>query len=181
MLDLAGLQLALEQLGTQKPDPADPMVAAAANSANSAKTSMISLVQSLGVDPDAHLEAKLQQLLTAPIEGTDPLLRGLAPGSLNGKGAGLCGEMRPVTAKYPFNPQASQEASLAEVNALFKPGDGAFWKFYDANLSKSLTKTGDPIPGAGFSYTPRFLAFFRRAAAFSNAAYTAGAPEPRID
>ncbi|HEY3458983.1 MAG TPA: type VI secretion IcmF C-terminal domain-containing protein, partial [Bryobacteraceae bacterium] len=134
-----------------------------------------------GVDPNAHLESKIEQLLEAPIKYTDPLLRGLAPAALNGKGAALCAEMRPVLAKYPFNPQSAQEASLAEVNALFKPGDGAFWKFYDANLAKSLTRTGDPIPGAGVTYTQRFLGFFHRAAAFSNAAYAGGAQNPKID
>jgi len=181
MKSLAGLQVSLEQIGTQKPDPADPMVAAASNSANLAKTSMIQLSQTLGVDPNAHLESKLEQLLEAPIKYTDPLLRGLAPAALNGKGAALCAEMRPILAKYPFNPQSAQEASLAEVNAIFKPGDGAFWKFYDANLAKSLTRTGDPIPGAGVTYTQRFLGFFHRAAAFSDAAYTGGAQTPKID
>jgi type VI secretion system protein ImpL len=181
MKSLAGLQVSLEQIGAQKPDPADPMVAAASNSANIAKTSMIQLTQQLGVDPNAHLEGKIQQLLEAPIKYTDPLLRGLAPAALNGKGAGLCAEMRPLLMKYPFNPQSAQDASISEINGIFKPGDGALWKFYDENLAKSLTRAGDPIPGGGFTYNQRFLGFFHRAAAFSNSAYAAGAQVPKID
>ncbi len=180
MKDLAGLQVSLEQIGTQKPDVADPMVAAAASTASQAKTSVIQLAQSLGIDPDAHIEAKIQQLLEAPIKYTDPLLKGLAPAAINGKGAGLCAEMHPLLMKFPFSAQASQEASLAEISAVFKPGDGSLWKFYDANLSKSLTRTGEPIPGGGFTYSARFLSFFRRAAAFSSAAYAAG-PDPKLD
>jgi type VI secretion system protein ImpL len=181
MKNLGALQVALDQIGTQKPDPADPMILAASQSANGAKTSVIQLAQSLGLDTDAHLEVKLQQLLEAPIKSTDGLLRGLAPAALNGKGAGLCAGMRSLWTKFPFNPRAQQEATIAEINGIFKPGDGELWKFYDANLAKSLTRTGDPIPGSGVAFNDRFLAFFRRAAAFSNSAYPNGAQDPRID
>ena len=180
MKNLAGLQVSLEQIGTQKPDTVDPIVAAAASTANQAKTSVIQLAQSLGIDGDGHIEGKIERLLEAPIKYTDPLLKGLAPAAINGKGAGLCAEMRPLLLKFPFNAQASQEASLAEINAIFKPVDGSLWKFYDANLSKSLTRIGEPISGGGFTYSARFLSFFRRAAAFSNAAYAAG-PDPKLE
>lgn len=180
MKNLGGLQVALEQIGTQKLDASDPLVTAAASTATQAKTSVIQLAQSLGIDSEGHTEAKIQALLEAPIKNTDALLKSLAPAAINGKGAGLCAEMRPVSLKFPFNLRATDEASLAEINAIFKPGDGSFWKFYEANLSKSLTRTGETIPGGGFAYSPRFLAFFRRAASFSNALYN-DSPDPRLE
>ena len=101
MKNLGGLQVALEQIGTQKLDASDPLVAAAASTATQAKTSVIQLAQSLGIDAEAHTEAKIQGSLEAPIKNTDVLLKNLAPAAINGKGAGLCAEMRPGFLEVP--------------------------------------------------------------------------------
>jgi type VI secretion system protein ImpL len=129
------------------------------------------------------LDRKMQQLLEDPITHVEEMFRGMGPAELNGKGQGLCRDMRLVTAKYPFNPKSSAQATIADVNSLFQPKEGALWKFYEANLQKLIVLQGSqygPAPGATVRVTPAFLGFFNRAAAFSKALYPEGATDPHL-
>jgi type VI protein secretion system component VasK len=68
------------------------------------------------------------------------------------------------------------------VNRLFRPQDGALWRFYQENLQNLIVKEGTQWvakPGGTMSVTPAFLAFFNRAAAFSEAVYKGG-QEPQL-
>jgi len=170
-------------LGAVQPgaDPTtDPNVAAASTAGSAAKNAVDTLAGNLGIDQEAHIEGQIATFLKEPITYLDPLVKNLAPGALNGKGKGLCSDMRPLFAKYPFDPKANTQASIQDVNSIFKPGDGAFWKFYEANLAKLITKSGDPVAGGGVTLTPGFVRFFRNAAGFSNAAYAGGSGDPKI-
>ncbi|RPH35323.1 MAG: hypothetical protein EHM91_17380, partial [Planctomycetota bacterium] len=83
----------------------------------------------------------------------------------------------------PFNPASQTQATIAEVNSIFRPKEGAIWQFYDANLQKAVMRQGSqfvPNPSGGLQINPAFLAFLSRAAAFSDAAYPGGAPDPRL-
>ena len=65
------------------------------------------------------------------------------------------------------------QATLADVNGLFKPHEGALWTFYDSSLQKLLPKQGAQyvaVPQGTMSLTPAFVSFFNRAAAFSDGA-----------
>jgi type VI secretion system protein ImpL len=91
--------------------------------------------------------------------------------------------MRPLMAKYPFNPSSKLDATLADVNAIFKPKEGGLWAFYDANLQKVLQRQGSqfvPVAGTGMTINPAFLAMMNRAAAFSDTAYANGAADPQF-
>jgi type VI protein secretion system component VasK len=69
------------------------------------------------------------------------------------------------------------------VNDAFKPKDGKLWAFYNDNLSKYLVKQGTqyaPDPSAGMKLNERFVQFFNRAAAFSDAAYQGGSADPHF-
>jgi len=107
----------------------------------------------------------------------------LGPAELNGKGRALCAQLRPLLSKYPFNPSASVQATLPEVNAVFRKPDGALWVFYDANLQKLLPRQGAQyvsVPAAGINLNPAFVAFFNRAAGLSDALYAGGVQEPHL-
>jgi type VI secretion system protein ImpL len=111
------------------------------------------------------------------------LLRTLGPAELNGKGKALCAPFRALMSKYPFNPGATAEATLAEVNGVFRKPDGALWTFYDQNLQKLLTKQGAtyiPAAAGGVTLNPAFVTFFNAAAGFSDAVYAAGAQDPHL-
>jgi type VI secretion system protein ImpL len=101
---------------------------------------------------------------------------------LNDLGRALCTNMGPLLAKYPFNPDATAEAQIADVAAVFAPGTGAFWAFHRERLDPLMEKQGAQWvakPNASVALSPAFLGFFNRAAAVS-AALFGGAAEPRV-
>ena len=145
---LLTLQTSVDQ-AAQMPTP-DPATAnTTLSNATSAKISVKQVAQGFNIDQETHLEATLQKLLEDPITNAEALLRGLGPAELNGKGKGLCAQFSTVTNKYPFNTAATAEASIAEVNSLLKPGEGALWAFYEANLKQALVKQGGQYVATG--------------------------------
>jgi type VI protein secretion system component VasK len=75
-------------------------------------------------------------------------------------------------------------ASLADIDAVFKPKDGLLWKFYDDNLQKAITRVGSQFSAAssgGMTINPGFLAFLNRAAAFADVAYANNSPDPHFN
>ena len=82
--------------------------------------------------------------------------------------------------KYPFSPNAAALATVADIDAVFKPQGGLLWQFVDANLQKALTRQGAqfvPTSSGGITVNPAFLAFLNRSAAFSGAAFDANSPD----
>ena len=106
--------------------------------------------------------------------------------ALNERTRALCSAMTPVLAKFPFNPDASADASVAEVNGLFAPGTGALWAMEQDRMEGLVDKQGEGLqtkyaakPTSPVAFSPAFLAFFNRAVEVSNALY-AGAAEPHV-
>src|SRR5581483_118400 len=130
--------------------------------------------QAFAPDTEAHIDTKVGTLLEDPITFAQGLLRALGPAELNGKGAGLCNQVSQILRKYPFNPKATDQATLADVSALYKPKEGAIWQFYDANLQKVISRQGSsfsPAPGGGVNINPAYITFLNRAAAFTDLAF----------
>jgi len=129
------------------------------------------------------VDAAVQKLMEDPITYVEGLLRTLGPAELNGKAKGLCGQFRPLLTKYPFNASATAQATVQEVNAIFRKPDGALWAFYDANLQKALMRQGSqyvPNPASGVKLSSAFVSFFNQAAAFSEALYAGGSQDPHF-
>jgi type VI protein secretion system component VasK len=85
--------------------------------------------------------------------------------------------------KYPFNPKGTEQATLADVSALYKPKEGAIWQFYESSLQKVITRQGSTFtanPAGGLNINPTFVAFLNRAAAFTDLAFPAGATDPQF-
>jgi type VI protein secretion system component VasK len=126
------------------------------------------------------MDTVVQKLMEAPITYADGLLGSLGPAELAAKGKGLCDAFRAVSAKFPFNPKAQADVTLQELAALLKPGEGTLWTFYEANLKLAMPKPAyAENPAAGVNLNPRFVSFFKSAAAFSEAIYKDG-PDPKI-
>ncbi len=126
-----------------------------------------------GTDPDNIS----QKLLLAPITEIEGKLRGVGSAELNGGGKALCSQFAGVFAKYPFNANSKQDATIDDVNSILKKPDGAFWKFYEDSLKKFLAKQGsqyEAVPGGAVTLSPRFVQFFNQAAAFSDSLYAGG-------
>jgi type VI secretion system protein ImpL len=175
MNSLLQLQGSIEQVAnapTVDPNAANMTL----QNAQSAKMGTKQVAQGFRIDPEAHLETKVEKLLEEPITNVEALLRGLGPAELNAKGRGLCAQFSAVFSKFPFNPKAQAEASLDEVGALLKPQTGSLWAFYEANLKSALQRQGNqfvPIPG-GTPLNPNFVAFMNAMARFSDAIYHGG-------
>ncbi len=182
MNSLLQLQNSIEQAANAPTvDPA--MASATLQNANSAKLGTRQVAQAFRIDPEAHLETKVEKLLQDPITNAEALLRGLGPAELNAKGKGLCSQFSAVVTKFPFNPKAQAEATLDEVASLLRPQTGALWTFYEANLKNLVQKQGTQYvaaPGAPMPVNPAFLAFFNQAARFSDALYHGG-QTPRLE
>ena len=89
-----------------------------------------------------------------------------------------------MLAKYPFNPNATAQATLADVNALFKPKKARCGSSTMQNLQKVLHEQGSQYvagSAAAITITPAFLAFLNRAAAFSDAVYAGGSADPHFN
>jgi type VI secretion system protein ImpL len=91
--------------------------------------------------------------------------------------------MTPILAKFPFSPDPTAEASVAEVTALLAPGTGAIWAFQQERLAPFLEKQGGkwvakPVGNVALSAT--FVEFFARAAQVSDALFPDNAPTPTL-
>jgi type VI secretion system protein ImpL len=172
---LGKLQTDVDALANSPGDPA--ATAKAQSDAGDAKNTTNRVARSFtpGSDPDSVV----QKLLLAPITNLESKLRGVGAEDLNAGGKALCGQFGAVLHKYPFNPASKEDAKVEEVNSILKKPDGALWKFYEDNLKKFLTKEGNqyvPVQGASVTLTPRFVDFFKQAAAFSDFLYAGGDP-----
>jgi hypothetical protein len=77
------------------------------------------------------------------------MLKGVGADELNAKGAGMCRGFNALANKFPFNPAAKTDATLDDVNRVFRPADGLLPAFYKENLQKYLKKEGDEYKPTG--------------------------------
>lgn len=177
MNGLVGLQTALESAG-RATDPNDPAVASTLQFASQAKMAARQLAQGFRIDKEGKVEQMTQKLLEDPITYAEGLLGRLAPAQVNAGARQLCADFGPLMKKYPFDTNSQVDATIADINAVFRPGTGSFWVFYESTLKQHLVRQGPrfvPNPSSsGIRITPQFLAFFNRAAAFSDALYAGG-------
>ncbi len=101
---------------------------------------------------------------------------------LNERGQAICSAMTPMLAKFPFNPDATAEATVAEVAGLLAPGTGALAAFQEERLGDLLEKQGGQWVAKGggpVALSAPFVTFFNRAARVTDALF-AGGSSPRV-
>jgi len=161
----------------QNPDTSKDLLNAAVSAAGLA---VQQTAQAFNVDPQMHTEKTVIALLESPIRCAAPP----PPPPPPGPPATTC----TVLGKFPFvsltKAQAgrdltnSEQASLEEVNALFAPGSGKLWTYYNDNLKQWLVLQGTQYvlaPNAAGHVGATFAQFFNRAAGISSALYPSGA------
>ncbi len=145
MNGLTALQSVLDQASKAPPEQSQAVADQTANAANAALLITRQTALTLGLDPEGHIEAVIQKLMEAPITYVDAVKpNGPSPAPLNAGGADFCSKYRLLTAKYPFDPNSKTQATLDEINTVFRPQQGTFWQFYDQKLSKLLTNREAP-------------------------------------
>ncbi len=118
----------------------------------------------------------------APVGGGAPNAAALAK-VLGERGRTLCEQLAPMLAKFPFNPDASADATIEEVKAALAPNTGALWAFQQERLNGVLEKQGNkwvPVATSPVALSQQFVDFFNRAAAASSGLFPAGAETPRV-
>jgi len=181
---LLALSGSIDQVAANPAAASDPAAfAPVLSAASTAKTAAIQTTQSFNVDPKFHTESQVLALMQAPIECAVKLAP--SPGApANGAGQKICAAINPLLGKFPFAPNSTTQASIAEVNTVFAPDTGTIWAIYNASLNKFLVPQGAQYvssPTAPQPVTPKFLQYFDRAARISSGLYPAGAKSPSFN
>jgi type VI secretion system protein ImpL len=169
---LSGLQVCLDRANSS-PGDKDAAKAQCLNDVSTAQQAANQIGQGFKIDQDGHIDQTVQNLLLAPITSVGAVLK---PGPVSG--AGLCAQLGPLESKFPFSPQATQEATPQDLATVLDPNTGALAQFYTSALKNLLLPQGTGYianPAATQAVNPAFLAFFNRAASVQRALY-GGAP-----
>ncbi|MBN2244072.1 MAG: hypothetical protein JW793_15410, partial [Acidobacteria bacterium] len=183
---LASLQNAVSRVSEQPAAPGAPdpnQGLPIKQSADAARTLVKKMAYEFKIDPEFHTETITARLLEAPIEYADALTRTMGAGEINAKARQFCRSFDAIAGKFPFNPAAAAEATVAELNSIFRPQDGQLWAFYNDTLQSLMQKKGAQYaanPDSGIRLTAAFVDFFNRAAGFSDALYPGGMREPLL-
>ncbi|HET8654029.1 MAG TPA: ImcF-related family protein [Longimicrobiaceae bacterium] len=181
---LGGLQMALKQVATSNGPMQLQALGQASAAAEQARGEVRKLAQGFDVAGDAGVAgAEVVRLLQAPLGGLDAVLGGVPAAGVNQKGQSFCAAFRPLTSKYPFNPDASAAATVDDVSAALMPGSSVLWSFYQDALGDILTKQGTRYavkPGATVQPTAAFVDFFNRAARAASALYDSDGSGPEV-
>ena len=166
---LVTIQTSLEAIANQPGAPTDAAAAQTVNNATQAKVNTRQMAQAFRIDAEGHIETNVQKLLEDPITYLDAMLTLRRYAGDSTPAASRCAaDFRPVLSKYPFNPDATSEATLADVNALFRKPDGLLWTFFDQKLQKVLVAPGHAVRAQphfqsdGEPGVPQFLQCSRR-------------------
>ena len=183
MASLVTLQTSLDRVGQAGRNVPEDLVAATLQDATTALRAAGQTAQKFRVDGGGNAPAQTKKLMEDPIRYAEGLLGGLKPAQINGQGKSMCDEFDLLTRKYPFKTDSPVDATLEEVGAVFRPVDGALWRFYEGTLRDYVQQSGNRYvrnPSSEVQITESFLTFFNRAARFSNALYASGARDPRL-
>ncbi len=180
---LLTLQSSLDQTANAQGPAAEQAAGAAAGNATAARTAARQIASGFNIDQQGQLHSVVQTLMEAPIAYAEPLLRNFGAAEINVRARAFCSAARPLLAKFPFAPAATQQASLAEVAEVLKPGTGSLWRFYDNSLASAMQRQGNqftPTPGGSVRMNAGFVTFLNRAAAFSAVMFKDDSPEPHL-
>jgi type VI secretion system protein ImpL len=162
------------------PDPAQ--LAQAGNSADAASSTVTKIIASVPVDQEFGNQDQVRRLLQEPIKNTEALLRRGPMDIANGSGKSYCSQFAAVVNKYPFDPNAPQDASMDQLYAIFGP-TGDAWKKLNDDVKPFVLKSGSRYvanPSASVKVSPSFLSFLNRVGSLSETLYPSGSPPPRF-
>lgn len=177
MTSLNGLQLAIQSVVGK---PLDPAAAAPIDSAATQATqARYQATQTFPADQEAHVDKEVLDLLQDPITKAQGLAKGAGAAGLNGAGRQFC--MASGFGKFPFSPRSPVDATLQEVNDIFRPNEGALWRFYNGTLKQHLTCTASGCTPTGTApLTPAFVNFMSEAVRFSKSLYGDTGTDPNM-
>jgi type VI secretion system protein ImpL len=162
------------------PDPAQ--LTQAGNSADAASSTVTKIIASVPVDQQFGNQDQVRRLLQEPIKAAEALLRRGPIDIANGSGKGYCSQFAGVINKYPFDPNALQDASVDQIYPIFGP-TGDAWKKLNDDVKPFVLKVGsryDANPAATVKPSSSFVSFLNRVGRLSETLYPSGSPPPHF-
>jgi type VI secretion system protein ImpL len=180
---LLALQSSLDQAANAQGPAAEQAVGQATGNAAAARTAAKQIAAGFNIDQQGQVHSIVQNLMEAPIAYAEPMLKSFGSTEINARARSFCSMANRTLAKFPFSPDATQQASLSEVTALLKPGSGSLWRFYEEALAAAVPRQGNQFvasPGGAVRVSPSFVTFLNRAAIFTDVMFKDNSPEPRL-
>lgn len=180
---LSNLQIAINALKSSlsptDPNAVKPLLDAAAQG----RQAIAKYQGKFHLDPDtkAPVHESVPRLLLEPIVDAERLAGHASGDAVNGGGKRFCASYNSLLSKFPFNPRTNEELTVAQLNEVLAPKTGSLWTLYSSSLSALIVQQGSVYVAAPKAkVSPRFVDFFRRAAALSDALYQGGTATPRF-
>jgi type VI secretion system protein ImpL len=90
-----------------------------------------------------------------------------------------------ILGRFPFDPNATRDATVEDFADFFRPSTGVLWRFYDQNLKTAVQKRGDSyVPVQRFGqrnpYTATFLDFLSKSDAISSTMFQGDGKTPEL-
>ncbi len=189
LMTLTEMQRSLDALAHNSSASTDVGLNTAASKAMDSGLDQVKFLSESFIRNPENIQDSVKRLLSEPFENAHPYIvtdfGKAAAKKLDGGLGPLCSRLTPLLRKFPFNAGSGADATLDEVSAVFAPGTGALWTFFDKNLSTMLVKRGHhyvlrPDATAESKIAPEFLVLFNRLAQITDALYPEGEPLPRM-
>jgi type VI secretion system protein ImpL len=180
---LVSLQSSMERVAKSGSEVKDDLVTQTLNDAANAYKVTRQIAQSFRTDREGNVHGMTEKLMEDPIRQAEGILGRLGPSQINAEAKRFCGDFAALTRKYPFDTASQTDATLDEISAIFRPGDGTIATFAGNNLRNYLERRGSEWVRKSDSRVQigdAFLRFLNRATALSDALYKAGARDPSL-
>ncbi len=180
---LVNLQASMDRVAKSGSDVNADAVSQTAQYATEAYKVTQEIARNFNIDHAGNVHMMVQSLLEQPIRYAEAILGRLGPTQLNTEGRRLCTDFSGLEHKYPFDTGAKTDATLDEVDSIFRPGDGRLAAFYESTLKNYVDRRGSEFvrkPDAKVQITDGFLRFLNRATALSDALYKNGSKSPGL-
>ena len=180
---LVSLQASMDRVAKSGSDVKDDLVAQTMSDATNAYKVTRQIAENFRIDHEGNVHGMVQKLMEDPIRYAEAVLGRLGPAQLNTAGRSLCSEFAGLAHKYPFDTGSRTDATLSEIDNIFRPGDGRLAVFYENTLKNYLERRGSEYirkADSKVQITDAFLRFLNRATALSGALYKEGAKSPSL-
>jgi type VI secretion system protein ImpL len=180
---LVSLQASMDRVAKSGTEVKDDLVAQTESDATNAYKVTRQIAQNFRIDHEGNVQGMVQKIMEDPIRYAEAVLGRLGPAQLNTAGRSLCNEFAGLAHKYPFDTSSKTDATLNEIDNIFRPEDGRLAAFYESTLRNYVERRGGEYVRKGDSrvqITDAFLRFLNRATALSDALYKNGSKSPNL-
>lgn len=180
---LTALQQSVERVLQAQIGDNNALRNAALADAATARAVVRSIASSFAADNPYQIGRLVQNLMEAPIDNVESVLKSFGAVDINGKARAFCAQARVTLGKFPFSSSATEQATIAEVNTLLRPVTGSLWRFHEDALAGIVERRANvfsPTQNGSMRIDPDFVMLLNRAAAWTAVLYSDNAVDPHL-